>query len=211
MRTACCLALLGCLVLGACSRDDEVPAGARTATGEALPAPAAISGSVTGMPDPGQAQPTPAPVAEVAEGEVIDPPADAFPPDALPTPPASDQGAESAVAALRQYYGAINARDYPAAHAFWADGGRASGQSLAGFAAAFADTEGSSVQFGAPGPVVDEGGSRTVTVPATVEARQLGGAIRRYAGSYTLRMGAVDAAGQQEWRIVSASLAEVMP
>ena len=210
MRTACCAALLACLALAACSRDDEVPAGARTATGEPLPAPAAISGSVTGMPEPGQAQPAPASVADSAEADAIDPPAGEAPADLLPPPAASEPGAESAVAALRQYYAAINARDYPAAHALWADGGRASGQSLAGFSAAFADTEGSSVQFGPPGPVVDEGGSRTVNVPATVEARQLDGATRRYVGSYTLRIGTVDAAGQQDWRIVSASLAEVM-
>mgnify|MGYP002777098940 CR=1 FL=1 len=210
MRSACGLALLSCLALAACARDDEVPTAARTATGEALPAPAAISGSVTGMPDPGQVQPTPVPAADPAIVDATDPLAGESPADSLPPPPAIESGADSAVAALRQYYAAINARDYATAHAAWADGGRASGQSPAGFAAAFADTEGSSVQFGSPGPVVDEGGSRTVTVPTTVEARQLGGTIRRYMGSYTLRMEGVDAAGQPQWSIVSASLAEVV-
>lgn len=53
-------ALLGCCLLAACGGDDK--AGTANAAGEdGLPRPAAASGSVTGMPNPGVADARPAP------------------------------------------------------------------------------------------------------------------------------------------------------
>jgi hypothetical protein len=125
----------------------------------------------------------------------------------------ASEDAAAAIAVLRDYYAAIDARDYPRAWHLWSGGGQASRQTLAGFAAGFADTRTVSVEPGAPGRIEGAAGSRYLTVPATVRAVHADGSIHRYSGSYTLRRAVVDGATaeQRAWRIASADLREVAP
>lgn len=203
--------LLACLVLAACSGDADRAPGPRPGGGDdALPAPGAVSGSVTGMPDPGQAPVAPAPPApDPASGPdpLAQDPALVAPDGGGMPVEAAEPGVDAAVEVMRRYYAAINARDHAGAHALWADGGRASGQSAGAFAAGFDAVDGASVQLGAPGPLAGDPGLRTVTIPASVEVRHADGSLRRYAGSYVLRMEGAEP-GQRQWRIASATLEE---
>lgn len=202
--------LLACCLLAACGGDKDA-AGKKSGTDDALPKPDAVSGSVTGMPTPG----TPTPVPQQ--------PVDAPPEIALDTPPAGEAaqlgaaepgaGSDAAMAVLRQYYLAINARDYATAYAQWSDGGRASGQSPQQFSNGFTGTEGVSAELGTPGPVEGAAGSRYVQIPVSLQARMTDGTLQHFAGSYTLRMSVVDGAtaAQRSWHIASASLREIVP
>lgn len=206
-------------------------------TDETLPAPEGRPGSaVTGMPDapgPGQVGP---PVA--GETLPMDVPVDEFG-NPLPLPPedvtgevAVDDGmmplnpetgdspiapeeptVQDAVAVVRDYYGAINARAYARAFALWSDGGRASGQSPQQFAAGFAETTGVSVEIMAPGRIGAAAGSHFVEVPVAYTAIRSDGTQHKYVGAYTLRRAVVDGATaeQRAWRIASADIREVRP
>ena len=201
-------ALLACCLLFAACGDDQ-PQAPRTQAGEdVLPKPATTASSVTGMPDPGVANPQPAPILVPDQVELPDPV------DLEIVPPADTANdAQQAVDALRAYYAAIDAGDHAGAYARWADGGRASGQSPEQFAAGFATTQGVAVEIGAPGRIEGAAGSRYVEIPVAVAARQADGSLRRYAGSYALRRSVVDGATpeQQAWHIASADLREVQP
>lgn len=228
------------LLLAACGGADDGDAarGAAQGTDDALPTPAGIGG-VTGTPDVapgpgaqgpalGGAAPAPSPadqdlvidpslpggVVNPETGLAVDPDGDG----PLTAPPAPDTGAAEPTAAdavtlLRDYYAAINARDYARAHGLWANNGAASGQTTLQFAGGFARTQGVSVEVGAPG-VEDAGaGQRYIEVPVSLSATQLDGSIRRYAGRYVLHRTVVDGASaeQRAWRIRSADLREVQP
>lgn len=218
----CTLAACG----GGKGRDGVAANGEAGATD--LPAPAAASGAVTGNSSVGaQGDPVslgegPAPQAPRLE----DMPLDANPEvglgpalgaDGLPLPPdeqpATEPDADDAIAAVRDYYAAINARSYGRAYALWSGGGGASGQSPQQFAEGFASTEGVSVELQSPGPVDAGAGQRYIQVPVSVAATQRDGSVRRYAGSYTLRRSVVDGSTseQRAWRIQSADLREVQP
>lgn len=207
---------LGCLLLACalagCGGDDK-PAAGQAQGEDALPKPAAVGVSVTGMPEPGVAGPRPdaAPTPDIVELPA-EPPATDTGLEPAPELVLPDEDATTAVTVVRDYYAAINARDFARAYRAWGDGGRASGQSGEQFAAGFAGTQGVSVELGAPGPVEGAAGSRYVQVPVSLQARQADGSMRRYAGSYTLRMSVVDGATpeQRNWRIASADLREVV-
>ncbi|MBU8976526.1 hypothetical protein JI752_010290 [Lysobacter sp. MMG2] len=216
--------LLFVLALPACGGDKPGAAGRSGGDAEALPAPAGARGSVTGMPDqPGPGQigpPQPADaVALDAEGNPIlpadgtvtgtetpvDPTAPVIDPaTAEPTP-------QDAVAVIRDYYAAINRRDFAQAHALWSDGGRASKQTLEQFAAGFADTTGVSVEIMPPGQVDAAAGSRYIEVPVALTATHADGRQQRFVGAYTLRRAVVDGASadQRAWRIGTADIREV--
>lgn len=223
-RALAALLLASVLVLPGCNRDQAGAAGNGSDDVAALPGPEAGGGSVTGMPD----QPGPGPVGPPSSGE------DALPPDtavasdgdlAFPPPvetppgdatamapmPAAEPTAEDAVAVVRGYYAAIDARQYARAHALWSGDGSASGQSPEQFAAGFADTTRVVVEPGAPGRLDAAAGSRFLEIPVSVRAIAADGSVRRYAGSYTLRRAVVDGATpeQRAWRIASADLREV--
>jgi hypothetical protein len=233
-RTSC---LLLALVLGACGGRDE-PAKSDVSAGEsdALPAPVPGAG-VTGtadiapggqgqVPSLGGAPPPIAPlggdlviqelppIVNPETGLGIDPDGDG----PLTAPPAADTGAvgptaAEAVSVVRDYYAAINARDYSRAHGLWSGNGSASGQSPQQFAAGFAQTQGVLVELGAPGREDAGAGQRYVEVPVAVRATQADGTVRRYAGSYVLQRTVVDGATteQRSWRIRSADLREGQP
>lgn len=217
MHIRFCLPLIASVLLVACGSDTATPGG-RAQGEENLPKPHAVSGSVTGMPDPGSAGPS-RPGAEAASSDADgivagessgDGTVDALAPtDAA----ASAEDAAQALSVLRDYYAAINAGDFARAHALWSDQGRASGQSLQQFTDGFAGTEGISVQLGAANPVEGDAGTRLIQVPATVDARQSDGRVQRYLGSFTLRMSVVDGTtpAQRNWHIASADLRENRP
>lgn len=227
--------LLACVVaLSACGGDKSRAPGAAGGDTETLPAPAGSRGSVTGMPDqpgPGVIGP-PKPEDTVvldaegnpvlpAEGVFADPNAPVDPnasmdPNAPPsdaTSIATEPTLQDAVAVIRDYYAAINRRDFPQAFALWSDGGRASNKTLEQFTAGFADTTGVSVEIMAPGRVDAAAGSRYVEVPVALTATHADGRQQRFVGAYTLRRAVVDGAtaDQRAWRIGTADLREVTP
>lgn len=236
VRCLLAAAAAACL-LAACGRDASKRASAGDAGSDmaALPQPEANGGSVTGfdgeapppraVPPTGESQDPDMPVSSVdaaAGGFDLSTPgntsADAAPsPDPATPPPAMvpavppGPGALEAAAVVREYYAAINARQYPRAYALWGDGGRASGQSGEQFAGGFGDTTRVTVSTGEPGRVEGAAGSRYVTIPVAVEAVQADGSVRHYDGSYTLRRAVVDGASaeQREWRISAADLRQV--
>ena len=228
--------LLAALLLSACGdRQGDARRDAGTQT-ESLPAPVA-NGAVTGAPD-GAADnrtpslgesPAPLPSAEelgiadvmpAVNMPMVNPETGLGPdPDGdgpLTAPPAPDAGAAEptaadAVALVRDYYAAINARDYARAYALWSDGGQASGQTSQQFAAGFAATQAVSAEIGAPGGQDAGAGQRYIEVPVALRATQADGSVRRFAGSYVLHRTVVDGASaeQRSWRIRSADLREV--
>jgi hypothetical protein len=227
-------ALLSTL-LTACGGDKGKQGHVDGVADEALPAPRAdVRGGVTGMPDkPGPGQvglPPAAPPDTIALDENRNP----VLPDALGVDGATAEGAvpelaseaagapaetpladeptpQDAIAVVRDYYAAINGRDYARAYALWSDAGRASGQSPEQFADGFDDTRGVSVEIMAPSRVDAAAGSRFIEVPVAFTATGHDGRERRFVGAYTLRRAVVDGAtaDQRAWRIASADLREV--
>lgn len=119
-----------------------------------------------------------------------------------PPPPA---GADPAAAGtvVQSYYGAIDSGDHATAHGLWADGGRASGQSLEQFRDGFSRTSAISVEI--TGQPQASGGDRA-RVPVAVASTTDSGEVRRFAGTYTLSR---EGDGAGDWRIVAADLREV--
>lgn len=207
------LVLFACVLLAACGGGDKTPARQASGGEERLPSPDSANGSVTGMPEPGQAIPPPHPALELPADIVglSDAPEDAGV-DTGPDITLEQQAtAQDALAVLRRYYAAINAADFAGAYAAWGDGGRAGGQTLGQFADGFGSTQGVSVQFGDPGRVDAGAGQRHIEIPVTLEARQGDGSIRRYRGSYILQRTVADGASpeQGQWHIAAASLREI--
>lgn len=212
------LLLLACLLLPACNgKDDAANGNGDDAMVEALPAPAGASGSVTGMPDePGPGNvgiagepPAPSTIAPPTDVEV---PTDEANPEATGIDPAlASSTPEDAVALVREYYAAIEAKAYDRAYVLWADG--ALRQTPEQFAAGFAQTTHVAATIDAPGRLEAAAGSRFIEVPVAIEAAQQDGSVRRYVGAYTLRHSVVDGAApeQRAWRIASADIREVVP
>ena len=206
-------------LLAACGSDDTQQSTEHRASTEQLPAPAGKTGGVTGMPahpGPGPVGP-PAPTSpDVAVDETGNPVLpESTSAEGAPAPGdvAAEPTPDDAVTVIRDYYAAINRGEFARAHALWADGGRASGQSPEQFAAGFADTTGVSVEVMPPGRVDPAAGSRFIEVPVAITATQRDGSQRKYAGAYVLRRGVVDGATpeQRAWRIGSADIREVQP
>lgn len=214
------IATMAVLLLAACTAGKQDELTATTAPPAALPSPEGAPGSITGMPAPGT--PTPSPVAELPAAtlpdampageahDVQDAQAGRIPPTGggLPPLPApvDGPGAEEAVAVLRDYYAAINIRDYAAAWRLWrAEHLR---QTPEQFAAGFADAAGVSVQLGPPGPVDAGAGQRHIEIPASVSVTRPDGNVQRYRGVYALQRTIVDSASdeQRQWRIVRGDL-----
>lgn len=227
--------LLLSALLTACGGDNDKQGHVDGVADEALPAPRAdVRGGVTGMPakpGPGQVGPPsaaqPETVALDENGNPILPHGmgvDGVPVEgALPetatdaagapveTPQADEPTPQDAIAVVRDYYAAINGRNFDRAYALWSDAGRASGQSLQQFSDGFDNTSGVSVEIMAPSRVDAAAGSRFIEVPVAFTATEQDGRERRFVGAYTLRRAVVDGAtaDQRAWRIASADLREV--
>ncbi len=196
------------VMLAACGGDRAASGTAKGADGDAsgLPAPAAQGGSITGMPDP---RPGSSAQATSIEPETLpDPMAEPGTEDANATPAANEPGADAAVQVLRDYYAAVNLRNYPGAYALWRGQGQASGVSAERFAQDFANTSGVSVEIGQPGPVDAGAGQRHIEVPVSLIVRNSDGTEQRFRGQYILQRTVVDGASdeQRAWRIASAQL-----
>ncbi|MDH5835471.1 hypothetical protein [Luteimonas kalidii] len=223
VRIVATAALCG-LLLSACSgrNDAQVADDTTDADAAPLPQPSAADGAITDMParpGPGEvplagAAPPPPPDLLPADATAGMPPLEDNPETGLAMPAPADAAAEptpaDAAATLRAYYAAIEARDYARAYAAWSDGGRASGQDPAAFAANFSDMTALEVTYGDPGPVEAAAGSRYVEVPVTVTTTRSDGSVQRLAGRYLLRRAVVDgaSAAQRAWHIASADLRE---
>ena len=232
------LALTAAL-LGACGQD-TTPAGRRAVGGvadEQLPTPAGTPGSaVTGMPDapgPGQAGSAlaGAPLSDESGPIALDENGNPLPMDGMPIEPSAgpalapmptqethalsdtEPSAQEAIGVVRDYYAAINARNYAQAFALWSDGGRATGQSPQQFANGFARTNGVSLEVMPPGRIDAAANARYIEVPVALSTTLDDGSQRRYVGMYTLRRTVVAGASPEQpgWRITSADLREVQP
>lgn len=204
-------ALALCLALAACANGDDAP-GKSAAGKDTLPMPGAVGGSVTGMPNPGEAVVVPAvpeavdDAGDVAAADAVPPPADAGN-DATAYSPAADMpalpepGPDAAVAVLRDYYAAINAKDFARAYAAW----RNSPQGPAQFAESFADIAGVSVEIGPPGPIDAGAGQRHIEIPVRLDVTRLDGRLERHSGRYTLHRSVIEG-GDPQWKIVRTSL-----
>ncbi|WP_202841238.1 hypothetical protein [Luteimonas saliphila] len=214
--------LLAC-VLAACAGDQAADAGPDAAIDAPLPQPQA-DGAVTDMPArpgpgevplAGEAPPPPPPALLPADGRFGLPPLEENPETGIASaaPDGPEPAPAEAATLMREYYAAINARDFVRAHAAWSDGGRASGQTPEEFAAAFADVTGIEATFGEPGPVGPAAGSRYVEVPVTVTTTRTDGSVQRQAGRFTLRRAVADGATpeQRAWRIASVDLRDAAP
>src|SRR5262249_47824571 len=109
----------------------------------------------------------------------------------------------------RDYYDAINRREYERAYRLWAGQGEASKQTLEGFRRGFATTASVRLTVETAGRIGAAAGSRYVGVPVALAARSTRGETRHYRGTYTLRRSVVDGATREQraWRIYSATLA----
>jgi len=133
---------------------------------------------------------------------------------ATDTVPVSAPVADSSAArdVLLRYYAAIEARHYRSAYELWSQGGAASGQTYGDFAAGFAHTAHTQVEF--TGPVTIEGaaGSLYATVPVLVRAATTADEPQVFVGNYELRR-VNDVPGatpeQLRWHIHGANLEPV--
>ena len=182
------LFLLLALLLAACGGPDRADP-AEAAGEDSLPKPAIAAGSVTGMPAPGPSTPNP------GKGPTpgLEPQATA---EAIAEP-----GADAAVSVLRDYFAAINTRDFARAYALW----RQNPQTPAQFADSFAGTTGVSVEIGTPGPIDAGAGQRFIDIPVTLDATQADGRVERYAGRVVLHRSSVEG-GDPDWRIERTAL-----
>ena len=121
--------------------------------------------------------------------------------------PASESSAAAAVAVVRRYYAAIDARDYRTAYRLWP--GR---YSFAQMKAGYATTAHVRVVPIPPFAVEGAAGSLYCEVPVEVEAVQRNGRHQRFRGQFTLRrVNDVDGStvAQRRWHIASAKLKQV--
>ena len=204
MRTSLFVPLIVCALLTACGGDDAA-AGKNAAGEDALPKPGAVSGGVTGMPNPGES--TPQPVTQAAPEPLPDL-ADIPEQDRMILSGESDEviaanepGADAAVAVIRDYYSAINARNFAYAYGLW----RQNPQSPSQFADGFAGTTGVSVEIGPPSAIDAGAGQRHIDIPVRLQATQVDGRVDQYAGTYILHRSVVEG-GDPDWKISRAQL-----
>jgi hypothetical protein len=209
------------LALSACGHKQQ----AAQQDAATLPAPDAGKGSVTGMPaSPGPGAigapvpvlPTPSSIANVADATLPSEQAQGIavgeqnPAAASPAGSAVEPGPGDALQLVRDYYAAIDARDYARAYRLWSGNGAASQQTAAQFAQGFSDTTEVRVQVGDPGREDAGAGQRYIQIPVNVYATHTDGSEHDYMGYYTLHRTVVDGASaeQRAWRIHSAKLRE---
>jgi hypothetical protein len=119
---------------------------------------------------------------------------------------------QEAVQVIRDYYNAIDRRDYTQAYSAWEGEGTASQQSFEQFKQGFATTASTAVEVGQPGRLEGAAGSSYVEIPVTVTAVTTNGTPQRFRGTYVLRR-VNDVSGstleQRRWHLHSANLTQV--
>lgn len=138
----------------------------------------------------------------------VPPPVPEVPTPVAPEPETDSQNAAAAAQVIREYYEAINRKDYERAYHWWGGGGAASGKTYETFVRGFSGTESVTVDVGSPSRIEGAAGSRYVTVPVAIVATGADGRTVRFAGTYTLRRSEVDGATpeQRAWHINSAQI-----
>ncbi|QJU56541.1 hypothetical protein HL653_00965 [Sphingomonas sp. AP4-R1] len=124
--------------------------------------------------------------------------------DPVPPTPPQQASVEAAVAVVRAYYAAVEARDYRTAYRLWH--GR---YTLAQVRAGYADTAHVAVTPIPPFEADGGAGSLYAEIRVRVEAVQTNGRHQHFAGSFTLRrVNDVDGstAEQRRWHIIGAKL-----
>lgn len=125
------------------------------------------------------------------------------------TPPRFDSvEINDAAAVIRDYYAAVNNRNYQKAFELWSGKGEASKQTFEEFKNGFAETAAVEIKTGEPGKMEAAAGSRYITLPLVIEAKTVKGETQKFAGEYVLRRIVVDGATaeQRAWRIYSADI-----
>ena len=119
---------------------------------------------------------------------------------------------QEAVQVIRNYYSAIDRRDYQQAYSAWDRDGAASHQSFKSFKQGFANTASVAVEVGEPGRLDGAAGSTYIEIPVTVTAVTKNGTRQRFRGSYVLRR-VNDVPGstpeQRRWHLYSAHITQV--
>lgn len=131
---------------------------------------------------------------------------------AQPAPPApSDTAVAAAVATLRRYYAALDARQYRRARALWGADGPPGHPTAAAFAAGFATTDSTRLRIGTPGRLEGAAGSWYVEVPVTVCAFTRDASPVRYRGTYVLRRSTAPGAApaSRRWHLYRGTLRPV--
>ncbi len=117
---------------------------------------------------------------------------------------------QEAVQVIREYYNAIDRRDYKQAYLTWEGDGAASQHSFEQFKQGFANTASVAVEVGKPGRLDAAAGSVYIEIPVIVTAVTTNGTPQRFHGSYILRR-VNDVPGstleQQRWHLHSANIA----
>ena len=135
-----------------------------------------------------------------------------------PSPASSIQtaGARSpqheAVQVIRDYYRAIDRRDYEQAYLAWDDKGAASYQSFEQFKQGFVNTKSTAVEIGESSDADGAAGSSYIQIPVTVTATTTNGTPQQFHGSYVLRrVNDVPSSTleQRRWHLYSAKIAQV--
>ena len=131
------------------------------------------------------------------------PPLSPLPPDAT--------GIQAAVDVVREYYAAVNARDFRKAYELWSGKGQASGKTFEEFREGYLDTESVELETRGEGDPEGAAGSQYVKIPVRLKARMTDGKDKNFRGEYTLRRSMVDGATpeQRSWRIYSAEMKEL--
>lgn len=137
-------------------------------------------------------------------------PATEPPPEAEPQATDPEATPEHAAEVVRQYHAEIDRGAFDRAYALCADGGRASGQSLEGFAASLRETVNIMADVRAPTRLRSGVGTQYIEVPVAVTVDYRDGRRRRLTGAYLLRRSTNPEAGesQRRWRISSVLLKE---
>ncbi len=123
----------------------------------------------------------------------------------------SPKSTQAAVAVIRRYYSAINARDYDTAWSQWGDNGQ-QGQTRARFEKGFLHTRQARVTIGQVEPGDAGAGSIYQPVPVTVDTTLADGTRQRFRGVYVVRrVNDVDgaSAAQLRWHIGSGKLKRI--
>ena len=212
------LAAIPVLLVMSCSPGTNVPANTMVdINAAAAQAQGSVDAYAANSADAAPAiSPTPPAPAPASAPPPLDPPAPGTPgglPDdrtPLSEAPFTAGSAQGAADVVQRYYALLGEGKYAEARSLWADGGKASGSSPAGFAAQFAAYSEYHANIGAPGDVDAGAGQRYVTVPVQVYARLKDGARPEYRlGSVTLhRTADIDGATaeQKRWHIRSIDL-----
>ena len=123
-----------------------------------------------------------------------------------------DSDQQAAVQVIRDYYSAINRRDYRQAYLLWDGEGTASHQSFEQFKQGFDNTVSTTVTVGEPGQIDGAAGSLYVEIPVTITAVTQSGTQAQFRGSYVLRrVNAIPGSTpeEQKWHLYSARITQV--